>query len=70
MRARPRQLAGCKNGWAVPAGTPKAPNGRQQPVIFIVVKFKVKPDWSDKWLGLVADFTEATRQEPGNLWFD
>jgi quinol monooxygenase YgiN len=39
-------------------------------VIFIVVKFKVKPDWSDKWLGLVEDFTQATRQEPGNLWFD
>jgi len=39
-------------------------------VIFIVVKFKVKPDWSDRWLGLVQDFTQATRQEPGNLWFD
>ncbi len=39
-------------------------------MIFIVVKFKVKPDWSDRWLGLVADFTQATRQEPGNLWFD
>lgn len=39
-------------------------------VIFIVVKFNVKPDWSDRWLDLVADFTEATRAEPGNLWFD
>ena len=39
-------------------------------MIFIVVKFKVKPDWSDRWLGLVQDFTRATRQEPGNLWFD
>ncbi len=39
-------------------------------MIFIVVKFKVKPDWSERWLGLVDDFTQATRAEPGNLWFD
>lgn len=39
-------------------------------MIFIVVKFKVKPDWADRWLDLTRDFTEATRQEPGNLWFD
>ena len=39
-------------------------------MIFIVVKFKVKPEWSDRWLDLVRDFTEATRAEPGNLWFD
>ena len=39
-------------------------------MIFIVVKFKVKPDWSDRWLDLVDGFTTATRQEPGNLWFD
>ena len=39
-------------------------------MIFIVVKFKVKPEWSDRWLDLVGDFTEATRAEPGNLWFD
>jgi quinol monooxygenase YgiN len=39
-------------------------------VIFIVVKFKVKPDWSERWLDLVADFTDTTREEPGNLWFD
>ena len=45
-------------------------NERLQPMIFIVVKFKVKPDWSERWPGLVNDFTQATRQEPGNLWFD
>ncbi|WP_434616499.1 putative quinol monooxygenase [Arthrobacter sp. A5] len=39
-------------------------------MIFIVVKFNVKPDWSDRWLDLTRGFTEATRQEPGNLWFD
>jgi quinol monooxygenase YgiN len=43
---------------------------KAQIVIFIVVKFKVKPDWSERWLGLVENFTQATRQEPGNLWFD
>ncbi|WP_307857077.1 putative quinol monooxygenase [Pseudarthrobacter albicanus] len=39
-------------------------------MIFIVVKFKVKPEWSGRWLGLVDDFTQATRKEAGNLWFD
>lgn len=39
-------------------------------MIFIVVKFNVKPDWSDRWLDLTREFTEATRAEPGNLWFD
>ncbi|MBG0738515.1 antibiotic biosynthesis monooxygenase [Paeniglutamicibacter antarcticus] len=39
-------------------------------MIFIVVKFRVKPDWTDRWLDLTRGFTEATRQEPGNLWFD
>jgi len=39
-------------------------------MIFIVVKFKTKPEWTERWLDLVAGFTEATRAEPGNLWFD
>ncbi len=37
---------------------------------FIVVKFPTKPEWSDRWLDLVHEFTQATRQEPGNLWFE
>ncbi|GAB3764360.1 putative quinol monooxygenase [Microlunatus parietis] len=37
---------------------------------FIVVKFTTKPDWSERWMDLVAGFTAATRAEPGNLWFD
>jgi quinol monooxygenase YgiN len=39
-------------------------------VIFIVVRFKVLPEYRDSWLDLVSGFTEATRSEPGNLWFD
>ncbi|MFI6997584.1 putative quinol monooxygenase [Nocardia sp. NPDC050175] len=39
-------------------------------MIFIVVKFKTKPEWTDKWLDFVAPFTAATRAEEGNLWFD
>ena len=37
---------------------------------FIVVKFETKPEWTDRWMSLVADFTAATRAEPGNLWFE
>jgi quinol monooxygenase YgiN len=39
-------------------------------MIFIVVKFTVKPEWSERWIELTRDFTESTRQEPGNLWFE
>ena len=39
-------------------------------MIFITVKFKVRPDHTDGWLDLVDDFTQATRKEPGNLWFE
>jgi quinol monooxygenase YgiN len=39
-------------------------------MIFITVKFKVRPEYADDWLTLVDPFTQATRKEPGNLWFD
>ena len=39
-------------------------------MIFITVKFKVRPEYTDCWLDLVDDFTKATRAEPGNLWFE
>lgn len=39
-------------------------------MIFIVVKFTVKPEHRDAWLDRVRPFTEATRAEAGNLWFD
>lgn len=39
-------------------------------MIFIVVKFTVRPERSDEWLSLVDDFTRATRAEEGNLFFE
>jgi quinol monooxygenase YgiN len=39
-------------------------------MIFIVVKFEAKPEWTERWPELVASFTETTRAEPGNLWFE
>ncbi|BBX95403.1 putative quinol monooxygenase [Mycobacterium lacus] len=39
-------------------------------MIFIVVKFETKPEWTERWPDLVAPFTAATRAEPGNLWFE
>ncbi|GGM57870.1 antibiotic biosynthesis monooxygenase [Longimycelium tulufanense] len=39
-------------------------------MIFIVVKFTVRPERSEDWLSLVEDFTKATRQEPGNVFFE
>ncbi|MFE4515467.1 putative quinol monooxygenase [Kitasatospora sp. NPDC056783] len=39
-------------------------------MIFITVKFPVRPDLVDGWLDLVDEFTRATRNEPGNLFFE
>ncbi|MCH0542358.1 antibiotic biosynthesis monooxygenase [Streptomyces sp. MUM 203J] len=39
-------------------------------MIFITVRFTVRPEYRDQWLALVDDFTRATRAEPGNLFFD
>lgn len=38
-------------------------------MIFIVVKFNVLEQHQDDWLLITKDFTEATRAEPGNLWY-
>lgn len=37
---------------------------------FIVVKFRVKDEFVADWPNITREFTEATRAEPGNLWFD
>lgn len=39
-------------------------------MIFIVVKFTARPAHADHWLERVQAFTQATRSEPGNLWFE
>jgi len=37
---------------------------------FIVVKYQVKPEHAETFVERNAEFTEATRAEPGNLWFE
>jgi quinol monooxygenase YgiN len=39
-------------------------------MIFITAKFRVKPADADAWPEIAAEFTAATRAEPGCLWFD
>jgi quinol monooxygenase YgiN len=39
-------------------------------MIFIAVKFTVKHEHADRWPDIVQDFTQATRSEAGNLWFE
>ncbi|MGN6795607.1 MAG: putative quinol monooxygenase [Streptosporangiaceae bacterium] len=39
-------------------------------MIFITAKFRVRPEHSDQWPQISAAFTNATRAEPGCLWFD
>lgn len=39
-------------------------------MIFITAKFRIKPGDADRWPEISREFTEATRAEPGCLWFD
>ena len=39
-------------------------------VIFITAKFRVLPERADDWADITREFTEATRAEAGNMWFD
>lgn len=39
-------------------------------MIFITAKFLVRPEHADRWPEIARDFTEATRAEPGCLWYD
>ena len=39
-------------------------------MIFITAKFKIRPEDAGQWPQIAAEFTEATRNEPGCLWFD
>jgi len=38
-------------------------------MIFITAKFQVRPEDVSQWPQITADFTKATRSEPGCLWF-
>ena len=39
-------------------------------MIFITAKFRTKPEHAEAWPEISRSFTEATRAEPGCLWFD
>ena len=39
-------------------------------MIFITAKFRVKPEHADAWPEVAGPFTQATRSEPGCLWFE
>jgi quinol monooxygenase YgiN len=39
-------------------------------MIVIIVKQPVRAKYADEWPSLVAEFTTATRAEPGNISFD
>lgn len=39
-------------------------------MILIIVKWTIKDEYADRWPELSRAFTEATRAEPGNKWFD
>ena len=54
---------------ALPCWLSSRPEGVRW-MIFIAVKFKVKHEYADQWTDIVNDFTQATRSEPGNLWFE
>lgn len=38
-------------------------------MIYTIQKFKIKPEWSDKVMGLLAESGRATAAEEGCLWY-
>ncbi|MGH8959620.1 MAG: putative quinol monooxygenase [Jatrophihabitantaceae bacterium] len=39
-------------------------------MIFITAKFRVRPESVERWQEISGAFTQATRSEPGCLWFE
>ena len=39
-------------------------------MIFITAKFRARPEHADAWPQITKGFTDATRSEPGCMWFD
>jgi quinol monooxygenase YgiN len=39
-------------------------------MIFITAKFRVLPEYADRWPEIAGEFTKACRAEPGCKWFD
>jgi quinol monooxygenase YgiN len=39
-------------------------------MIFITAKFRILPEHAERWPEISGPFTQATRSEPGCLWFD
>lgn len=39
-------------------------------MIFITAKFRIKPEYAEQWPAMSREFTDATRNEPGCLWFE
>lgn len=39
-------------------------------MIFNAAKFRIRHEYAEQWPALAAEFTQATRSEPGCLWFD
>lgn len=39
-------------------------------MIFITAKFRVKPEHAENWPEISRAFTDATRAEPGCLWYE
>jgi quinol monooxygenase YgiN len=39
-------------------------------MIFITAKFRARPEHADSWADITREFTDATRNEAGCLWFD
>lgn len=39
-------------------------------MIFITAKFEILPEFADSWIDLSDEFTRATQNEEGCLWFE
>ena len=38
-------------------------------MLSITMRYRVRPEWADRWMKMAEEFTKATREERGCLWF-
>src|SRR3954466_1165908 len=69
-RVVPRRQAMTGCGLAITPRRQARPKRKGTTMIFIVVKWTIRPDWSHEWRALADEFTQATRNEEGNLFFE
>jgi len=70
VRSSRDSLLGTRLASSASTMWPSPAEQKKVSMIVITAKFRVLPEDADSWPSIVAEFTQAVRDEPGCLWFD